>query len=174
MSTARLSLKALALRLEQLEAEQAIRRCMNRYMTICDELGVDTPMDELANLFAEDATWEGVGEKYRATFGRIEGRAAIRAMLAKYTVAPQHFRLNAHFLCSEEITVENEVVAVGRWLMLQTSTFSSGDSHLTAARLAVDFRNSAEGWQIHHFRTENLIGRPVQAWCDEAPLPVPR
>lgn len=174
MSTPRLTLKALALRLELLEAEQAVRRCMNRYMTICDALGVETSMDELASLFTRDAVWEGVGDKYRATFGRLEGRAAIRAMLAKYTVAPQHFQLNAHFLCSEEITVTGEAKAVGRWLMLQTSTYSSGASHLSGARLEVDFRQSAEGWQIHHFRTENLMGRPVKAWRDEKSMPVPR
>lgn len=169
-----LTVRELASRLARFESEQAIRACMNRYMTLCDVLGSSTPMDELAGLFAEDAIWEGVGERYQASFGRQVGRQAIRDMLAKYTVAPPHFRLNAHFLTSELIKVESQERAVGSWMMLQTSTFASGESHLTAARLTVDFQYSGQAWLISHFRTENLFGRPVTSWFDEKPMPVPR
>lgn len=168
------ALEAVIERLDRLESEQAIRRCMQRYMTLCDELDECTPLDELAGLFCEDAVWEGIGERYQATFGRLEGRAAIRAMLGKYCVAPAHFRLNAHFLTSEQISVIGDGEAVGHWLMLQTSTFADERSHLTAARLTVDFARGEAGWQIRHFRTENLFGRPVAAWDQADPLPVPR
>lgn len=161
-------------RLERLESEQAIRRCMQRYMTLCDGLDERTPLDELAGLFCEDAVWEGIGERYQATFGRLEGRAAVRAMLAKYTVTPSHFQLNAHFLTSEQISVLGTDAGEGCWLMLQTSTFADGRSHLTAARLTVDFARGEVGWQIRHFRTENLFSRPVTEWNQADPLPVPR
>ena len=37
-------------RLEQLEAHNAIRNCINRYMEICDELNANTDLYELMNL----------------------------------------------------------------------------------------------------------------------------
>jgi len=161
-------------RLARLEAEQAIRGCMNRYMVLCDQLGIDSPLDELMGLFAADAIWEGVGNKYAGTFGRLSGQPAIRQMFAKYMVEPAHFALNVHFLTSELIRLETGDAATGNWVMLQTSTFNSGESHLNAARLAVDFRCDAGIWRMTHFRTENLFSRPVDLWNAAALLPVPK
>ena len=170
----RLSMAVMAERLARLESEQAIRACMNRYMTLCDQLDASTPLDELAGLFVENAIWEGVGEHYRKAFGQLKGRQAIRAMLAKYAVAPAHFALNVHFLTSEQISVAADGQAVGNWVMLQTSTFATGESHLNAARLTVDFICQGGIWRMAHFRTENLFSRPVDAWLQDKPLPVPK
>lgn len=164
----------LLARLSRLESEHAIRACMNRYMVLCDALDTATPLDELIGLFAEDAVWEGIGEKYQATFGRLQGREALRAMFAKYMVTPPHFALNVHFLSSELIDVLSADRARGSWVMLQTSTFASGASHLNAARLTVDFALAEGAWRMAHFRTENLFSRPVAAWNQAQPLPVPR
>jgi hypothetical protein len=161
-------------RLARLEAEQAIRGCMNRYMVLCDQLGIDSPLDELMGLFAADAIWEGIGNKYAGTFGRLSGQPAIRQMFAKYMVEPAHFALNVHFLTSELIRLETGDAATGSWVMLQTSTFNSGESHLNAARLTVDFRCDAGIWRMTHFRTENLFSRPVDHWNAAALLPVPK
>ena len=167
-------LERLEQRLEQLESENAIRACMNRYMVLCDQLGVDSPLDELAGLFTEDAVWQGKGAKYRAAFGAYQGRAAIKAMFATYMVEPAHFALNVHFLTSELIVVDG-AQATGSWVMLQTSTFASGASHLNSARLSVEFRQQRPGgaWRMAHFVTENLFSRPVDTWNSEARLPVP-
>ncbi|PWC39434.1 nuclear transport factor 2 family protein [Azospirillum sp. TSO35-2] len=163
----------LRARLSRLEAEAAIRACMNRYMALCDALSPATPLDELAGLFTEDAVWEGIGDKYRRTFGRIVGRPALRAMFARYMVEPSHFALNVHFLTSELIQPASPVFATGCWIMLQTSTFAAGASHLNAARLTVDFRAADGAWRMSHFRTENLFSRPVDAWNRPDPVPVP-
>ena len=170
----RKTLRRLETRLARFEAEHAIRACMNRYMVLCDALDAASPLDELAGLFTKDAIWEGVGDKYRDTFGRIEGRAAIRAMFARYMTEPAHFALNVHFLTSELISVAPDGSARGSWVMLQTSTFASGASHLNAARLSVDFSRSKGVWRMARFRTENLFSRPVDAWNKAEPLPVPR
>jgi hypothetical protein len=164
--------QALELRLRQLESEHAVRTCMNRYMALCDALDARTPLDELAGLFTTDAVWEGKGAKYAKSFGGYQGREAIRAMFATYMVEPAHFALNVHFLCSELIRVE-EGDAIGSWVMLQTSTFASGASHLNAARLTVKFREEEGAWRMAHFQTENLFSRPVEAWNNDAHLPVP-
>lgn len=164
--------RSLEARLRQLESEHAVRICMNRYMVLCDALDARTPLDELAGLFTADAIWEGKGAKYAKSFGGYQGREAIRAMFAGYMSEPAHFALNVHFLCSELIRVEGDE-ASGSWVMLQTSTFASGASHLNAARLTVRFREEEGAWRMAYFQTENLFGRPVDAWNNDAHLPVP-
>lgn len=164
--------RSLEARLHQLESENAVRACMNRYMVLCDALDARTPLDELTGLFTADAIWEGKGAKYAKSFGGYRGREAIRAMFAGYMTEPAHFALNVHFLCSELIRVEGDE-ANGSWVMLQTSTFASGASHLNAARLTVRFREEQGVWRMAHFQTENLFGRPVEAWNSDAHLPVP-
>lgn len=168
------TIQQLEARLTRFESEAAIRACMNRYMVLCDALDAATPLDELVGLFTVDAVWEGVGDKYRGTFGRIEGHAGLRAMFAKYMTEPAHFALNVHFLTSELIEVYSADTAKGHWVMLQTSTFASGASHLNAARLNVDFTRSKGRWRMSHFRTENLFSRPVEAWNQPQPVPVPQ
>jgi hypothetical protein len=170
----RKKIRRLEARLARFEAEHAIRACMNRYMVLCDALDAASPLDELVGLFTRDAVWEGVGDKYRDSFGRIEGRAALRTMFAKYMVEPAHFALNVHFLTSELIDVHSAKAARGTWVMLQTSTFATGASHLNAARLTVDFARAKGVWRMSHFRTENLFSRPIEAWNKAEPLPVPR
>lgn len=164
----------LEARIDRFESEHAIRACMNRYMVLCDALDADSPLDELVGLFTADAVWEGVGEKYRNSFGRLEGREALRAMFGKYMTKPPHFAINVHFLTSELIDVHATDAAHASWVMLQTSTFASGASHLNAARLTVDFAREDGVWRMSHFRTGNLFSRPVSAWNEAAPLPVPR
>ncbi|AIR90694.1 nuclear transport factor 2 family protein [Pseudomonas cremoricolorata] len=165
-------LASLKARLQVLEDQQAIRVCINRYMTLCDALDADTPLDELAGLFTADARWEGKGARYASSFGGYQGREAIRAMFATYMKTPAHFALNVHFLTSEVIEVDSQQ-GQGSWVMLQTSSFADGASHLNAARLSVRFAVEDGQWRIAHFQTENLFSRPTRAWDDSAPLPVP-
>lgn len=164
---------ALTRRIEVLEGEHAVRACMNRYMYLCDRLGVGFPLDDLMALFTDDATWEGTGGRYRKTFGRHQGKQAIRGMFEKYTVPPAHFRLNVHYLTSELITVDGST-AHGTWVLLQPSTFSSGRSQLSSARLSVLFRKESEVWKIAEFQTEALFSRPIEhPWDSTDDLPTP-
>lgn len=165
-------LELLRQRLELLESEQSIRRCINRYMDLCDHLDAQTPLDELGELFTSDAFWTGKGVRYAATFGGYRGREAIVAMLGKYCVEPAHFALNVHYLTSELIVVDGHQ-AHGSWNMLQVSSFSQGGSHLNSARLEVDFRMDEGVWRISRFETENRFSRPVSHWNSEERLPVP-
>ena len=148
-------------RLEQLEAHDAIRNCINRYMEICDELNANTDLYELMNLFDQDCIWEGIGDKYSKSFGHYDSWQSIYDMFKRYTQKESHFVMNAHFVNSS-------------WLMLQTSTFQDGRSHLNAAKLKVKFQKQADGtWKIKHFQTQNIFSRPVSHWHSEAELPVP-
>lgn len=164
-------LAGLRRELAQLRAEHDVRAVVMRYFRLCDTLGPDTPMDELAACFTIDALWEGRG-RYRAAFGRHEGRDAIVAMLGSYAVPVAHFAMNAHFLSTETIEMSDDG-AVGRWTMLQTSTYRDGRSDLRSAALTIHCRIENAQWRIAHFITENLFARDVDHWSDAAPISVP-
>jgi len=159
-------------RLDRLESESAIRTLVVRYFDICDHLNATTPLDELGSLFTEDAMWSGRGARYGAALGAHYGRAAIVAMLGSYAGPEPHFAFNAHFLNSERIVVDGDR-AVGRWMMLQTSTYTAGTSDLRAASLRLAFSRLAEGWRIRSFETKNLFSRRVDCWDDRAAIPIP-
>ncbi len=168
-----IGIKNLLQRLQQLEAQNAIRNCINRYMEICDGLNAQTDLNELMALFDLDSIWEGIGDKYRQSFGRHESWQAIFDMFKSYTKQESHFVMNAHFVSSEQIYVQADQ-AYGTWLMLQTSSFQNNQSHLNAAKLTVQFKQQTDGcWKIKHFQTENIFSRPISYWDSTAELPVP-
>ena len=161
----------LSRRLEALEAQVAVRAVVADYMRLCDRLDASTPMEQLADLFTEDAQWLGTGARYAAAFGERRGRAAIVAMFEAYR-EPPHFSFNAHFLSSEKIVVDGDS-ALGSWLMLQTATYAHGASDLRGALLRIGFARCADRWRMQRFETENLFSRPVGRWNDPASIPVP-
>ncbi|MEG0341660.1 MAG: nuclear transport factor 2 family protein [Acinetobacter sp.] len=168
-----MDLTVLLQRLHQLEAQNSIRNCINRYMEICDDLNANTDLNELMDLFDQDSIWEGIGEKYSQSFGRYASWQAIFDMFKSYTQQQSHFVMNAHFVSSEQIYIEADQ-ANASWLMLQTSTFRNDHSHLNAAKLTVQFKQQHDGsWKIKHFQTENIFSRPVSHWDSTAVLPVP-
>ena len=114
----KMDLTAILQRLAELEAHVAIRNCINRYMEICDALDANTDLNELMDLFDEDSIWEGIGEKYAQSFGHFSSRQAIHDMFKSYTQKESHFVMNAHFVSSEQIYVE-DTHAKATWLMLQ-------------------------------------------------------
>jgi ketosteroid isomerase-like protein len=167
-------LAALEARLQRFEDAAAIRACVTRYMALCDRLDADTPLDLLLDCFTEHAVWAGKGARYGAGFGSHHGRAAIGAMFAGYMGRPAHFALNVHFLTSELITPGGADAAQASWVMLQTSTFADGASHLNAAQLTLAMARCADGhWRIARFETENLFSRPVSHWQSAQALPLP-
>ncbi len=178
MSNPQLSLLALEQRLKALEDEKRVSHCMHHYMQLCDQLDVGTDLKPLMALFSEAAVWEGKGSRYANSFGRFEGRIAINVMFAKYTKPPAHFVLNVHFLTNEQITVEasSEVTsATGSWILIQPSTFTSGKSQLSSARISAKFIIEDDQWRISHFETCNVFSRPMASpWDNAAPLPVPK
>lgn len=142
-------------RIQVLEAESAVRLLLNRYMSLCDVPGPAERADALAQLFCDDAVWQGIGSRYAVKFGHIDGREAIVAMLMGYLPPNPHFRFNAHFLSGEQITVDGHQ-AKGRWLMQQLSRYDSGQSESIVAALSLEFLWEAGAWRISSFTTERL------------------
>lgn len=166
-------IKALEKRLNALESEGEIRACVSRYMEICDHLDANTPMDELGDLFTIDAIWVGAKKVYKDAFGKQSGRDKIVAFLETYRSPQPHFQSNAHFLTTETLNIAGDR-ASGRWMMIQTPTFSNGESFVMGAELDLRFRREADAWRIARFKTTNLFSRRIEGrWRDGVSIPVP-
>ena len=155
-------IEALQARIEALEAQNAVRKTIARYMALCDVPARALGGESLAALFTGDAVWEGIGPHYADKFGRLQGRVAIVGMLQRYLPPTPHFATNVHFLTAEHIEVDGDA-AKGRWIMLQASGYIDANAELIAARLEVDFTPSPSDrgmWLIRHFRTERLFDAP--------------
>jgi len=157
------TIEALLARVASLEAENAVRKTIARYMALCDVPSGTLDGETLAALFTQDAIWEGIGPRYTQKFGHLRGHEAILAMLQRYLPPVPHFATNVHFLTSETIAVDG-ARAKGRWIMLQASGYVDARAELIAARLEIDFVPAQDGrnWLIQHFRTERLFDAPWQ------------
>lgn len=166
-------LAQLIARIDRLEAEKLVRQCMNHYMSFCDDLNAGSDLSQLMSMFADGAIWRGLGSRYANTFGEYKGKTKIRAMFAKYTVEPAHFDFNAHFLCNELIDV-NGKTAMGSWMLIQPSTFKTGESRLSCAQIKAEFTLLKNHWKMSLFTTENLFSRPMaEPWDSRSSLDVP-
>lgn len=164
-----LTLEQLAQRVEVLEAEADIRRIQARYMFLCDTPYPGFPavsdkerIEEILDLYSEDAVWEGVGEYYTGQFGRAEGKDEIRAHFNRFWPEDQDPKLilNAHYLTSEQITVDGDE-AIGLWIHMQPWLYSDGTALLRSSRLNNKFRRIDGEWKVTRTRTENVFIAPL-------------
>ncbi|WP_010121240.1 nuclear transport factor 2 family protein [Corynebacterium nuruki] len=159
------TIEQLAQRLDILESEAAIRKVQSRYMLLCDTpCPVYPPVTDaeriemILDLYTEDAVWEGVGDYYTGQFGRAEGKDAVRAHFNRFWPADQNPRriLNAHYLTSENITVEGDR-AEGTWIHMQPWLYDDGTALLRSSRLNNAFRRVDGEWKVSRTRTENVF-----------------
>jgi len=83
-----------------------------------------------------------------------------------------HFAMRAHFFSVESIAVCGDS-AIGKWMMLQTSTYTAGNADLRSAALTISLAREDGKWRIANFRTANIFSRRVDHWNDTADIPVP-
>jgi len=130
------NLDDLAQRVQTLEDIEAIKRLKARYADACDR-GYDA--DTLASLFAEEAVWDG------GTFGRYEGREAIRAF---FQGVSSDITFAMHYMMNPIIEVDGDT-ATGEWHLFQTCTFADGNQAIFgAARYDEEYRRIDGEWQF--------------------------
>lgn len=146
-----------------LRAEAEARRLLGRYMFLCDVPLPEGGMTEeeraaaIADLFTDDAIWEGVGGAHGAQFGAHVGPEQIRAHFEKFYAKRDPRQIfNTHYVCSEQVRA-TEDGAEGQWVQFQPWVFDDGASLIRSSRLHVKFRPTSRGWRIAHYRTENLF-----------------
>ena len=161
------TLAALQRRLDVLEAKDAMRSTLMRYMDLCDVPGPLRSTDELAELFTPRAVWEGVGPEYEDKFGKVTGRRRIAEMVAGHLPPAVHFERNTHLVGSEQLEVSG-AAGRGRWIMQQLSCYDASlgtPPELLCARLTIDFviTRDAESCTalIRHFRTRRMFAAPL-------------
>ena len=136
------NLQDLERRIRALEDIEAIKRLKYRYADACDR-GYDA--DALADLFTEDAVWDG------GLFGRYEGREAIRQF---FQGVSSEIVFALHYMMNPIIDVDGDQ-ARGAWYLFQTCTFAEGNTAIWgAARYDEHYRRVDGGWKF--FRL-NLI-----------------
>lgn len=164
-------LKSLQRDVERLKAESEARRVLARYLYICDVpvpeygMSLDERIAAIADLFTEDAIWEGVGGVHGQQFGRHHGPGGIAAHMRRFYSADNPKQvLNIHYLCTEQVTATDEG-AEGVWVQFQPWINDRGESIIRSSRLHVRFRNTQGGWKICRYRTENIfVGKLPDNW----------
>ncbi|AQT80330.1 hypothetical protein B1R94_15230 [Mycolicibacterium litorale] len=141
---------ALLARLERLESQDAVRRVKAAYMQGLD----DRLRGSVADLFWEDAIWEGLpdrpleGEEPVTAGSRIVGKQAIAE---SFVAAAASMSFTAHFLTNEDIVVDGRH-AVGRWKLLQTCNAGRDRAFWQAGVYIDDFEQRDGVWKFSHLR----------------------
>lgn len=100
-------------RLQRIEEIEAIRNLKFKYARLADQQDPDA----MAELFTEDAIWDG-GEQ----FGRHEGRESIHKFLISTW---QSLTWAIHLMTNPEIEIEpSGTEATGRWYLWEPATIS--------------------------------------------------
>jgi uncharacterized protein (TIGR02246 family) len=107
-------MKELADRLRELEDIEEIKRLKARYAAACDN---NYDADAIAELFAEDAQWDG------GDLGKANGREKIRAF---FRHASEFFPFAIHNVMNPQIKVDGDH-ATGQWYLLQPATMAKGN-----------------------------------------------
>jgi ketosteroid isomerase-like protein len=140
-------------RIRVLEDVEAIKQLKFRYADACDR-GYDA--DTLADLFTEDAIWEG------DRFGRYEGREAIRAYFRRIS---SDIVFALHYMMNPIIAVDGDE-AQGTWYLFQASTFAEGNTPIWgAARYDEQYRRVGGAWKFYRLRLISSFWTPFdEGW----------
>jgi len=145
-------------RLQRLEDIEAVRQLKYRYTALCDE---DFKADGIAELFTEDAIWDG------GPLGRCEGREAIRAF---FGVAAARMPFAIHHVTNPLIEVDADR-ATGRWYLWQPCVVAEGNQAAWIAGRYFDrCRRQSDGWRFEHVRIELRMFSPYESGWAKTPL----
>lgn len=152
--------ESLHARVGRIEAQMAVASLMGEYMSRCDVIDENEPLDReaaarrIADLFTDTAIWEGVGRSVEE-FPRLVGREAIRGLFRPKAQQPLRFVHNFHFLNTPRIEMRGDM-ATGHWTLLCAVAYGDGRRTWRIARNHVDFVCEGNCWKIAHFRAETL------------------
>jgi len=139
----------LQARLRRLEDTEAIRNLKSRYAQLCDR---NYSPDQLANLFTEDAVWDG------AAFGVFRGREQIRAFFAGVS---RQITWALHYMAGPEITINSDgETASGCWYLFEPCTMTQRNNPgtkepvLQMAKYEDSYRRVDGVWKFAHVKIE--------------------
>ena len=119
---------------------EQIKQLKARYAAACDD---DYQADLLAEMFTDDAIWDG------GFMGYAEGREGIRAFFAN---ASNLVGFAVHGVSNPLIDVDGDQ-ATGRWYLHQPMTMKGGESaYWFCAQYEDAYVRTSEGWKFQHVR----------------------
>lgn len=150
----------LEARIQRLEAADDIRRLKAHYCDLCDQ-GYDA--DRLANLFTEDAVWDG------GRLGRFVGRDAIRRFFGRM---PRVLSFAIHHVTNPAVEVADDgESAAGRWYLLQAATVIAGNRAVwIAGRYEDQFRRVDREWRFQTIAIRTRFFTPYESGWAEVPF----
>ena len=146
-----MTLEELERRVRVLEDVEAIKQLKARYCDRCDDGPYDA--DGVAELFTEDAVWEGEG------FGRFVGREAIRGF---FRTGRSVFSFTIHQVTNPIIEVDGDR-ARGRWYLLQPSTMVDGNRAIwLASHYEDEYVRVGGRWLFRQLKTTTRFFTPYE------------
>jgi ketosteroid isomerase-like protein len=143
-------LQRIETRLQALEDAEAIRNLKARYAALCDD---NYNADEIAVLFAEDATWDSPG------LGRFEGREAIRRF---FRGASDIFSFAIHYSLNGQIHVDGDR-AWAQWYLFMPCTVAEGNRAMWRASIDHErYRRVDATWLFSEKRSQPLMNVPFK------------
>jgi uncharacterized protein (TIGR02246 family) len=143
-------LQRIETRLQALEDAEAIRNLKARYAALCDD---NYNADEIAALFAEDATWDSPG------LGRFEGREAIRGF---FRTAADIFSFAIHYSLNGQIHVDGDD-AEGQWYLFMPCTLADGNRAMWRASIDHERYRRVDGrWLFSEKRSQPVMNVPFK------------
>ena len=137
--------KDLEARIRRLEDIEAIKQLKARYCFLCDD-GYDA--DALAELFTEDAVWDG------GDLGKAVGRAKIHKL---FTNSPKALSFAVHMVMNPVIKIDGDR-AEGIWYLYQAATQRIQDRPLWgSARYDEEYVRVGEEWKFANLRLTSFF-----------------
>lgn len=139
----------------QLADIEAIKQLKHVYCDLCDD---DYDANPLAELFTEDAVWDG------GPIGAHVGREAIRDF---FKGTPARVRFALHMVTNPIITVEGDC-ATGRWYLWEPLVYAlpGGDeAWWMSARYDDRYRRTGTGWKFERVAiTMKMLAPYEKGW----------
>jgi hypothetical protein len=156
---------ALLARIDALESQDVVRKLKAAYMQGLD----DRLRGAVADLFWEDAVWEGLPERIPegtdpALAGPGSSNVGRAAIAQSFVDAAAKMSFTSHWLTNEDITVDGDR-AVGKWKLLQACTYGQETAFWQAGVYTDDFERRDGVWKISHLRLAMDFRTPYeQGW----------
>lgn len=151
-------LAELEKRLQLMEDMEAIRQLKYTYVNYNDG-GWKGPThcfpDQVADMFAEDATWDG-----RPHSGYAEGREEIRKLFRGFQIMP----FMIHNVMNPVINVDGDT-ATGHWHAIVMATLPDGTPQWALGLYNETYVRTAEGWKYKSLFFETMANVPYsEGW----------
>ena len=150
-----MSLENLEQRIQKLEDIEEIKKLKHRYCALCDD---HYDADALAELFTEDAVWDGMER------GRNDGREAIREF---FHDAPARLPFAIHMVMNPIIEVDGDR-ATGVWYLFQPCTYAEGNQAVWgSARYDEEYVRVNDKWMFQNLTLSSNFWTPFdKGWAE--------